>query len=128
MATMAVAFTILPGKADDARRFGEEVAGPRRTEAAASFRRIGVTHEYITAPESAPPERLTELTLTHFGDGGMRATKFQRDEALLLEATAADPANPRYAFYLAQTYFDLRRYAEALSAYRSRSRMPGWDE
>jgi hypothetical protein len=45
VATMAVAFPILPGKADEARRFGEEVAGPRRTEAAASFRRIGVTHE-----------------------------------------------------------------------------------
>ena len=45
MATMAVSFPVLPGKADAARRFAEEVMGPRRTEAAASFRRIGVTHE-----------------------------------------------------------------------------------
>jgi len=42
---MAVSFPVLPGKADEARRFGEEVMGPRRTEAAASFRHIGVTHE-----------------------------------------------------------------------------------
>ena len=45
MATMAVAFPVLPGKADEARRFAEEAMGPRRGEAAESFRRLGVTHE-----------------------------------------------------------------------------------
>ena len=45
MATMAVAFPILPGKSGDARRFAEEVMGPRRSEAAASWGRMGVTHE-----------------------------------------------------------------------------------
>ena len=45
MATLAVAFPVLPGKADEGRRFAQEVMGPRRAEAEASFRRLGITRE-----------------------------------------------------------------------------------
>ena len=45
MATTAVAFPILPGKTEEARRFAQEAMGPRGDEAAASFRRLGVTRE-----------------------------------------------------------------------------------
>jgi hypothetical protein len=45
MATTAVAFPILPGKTEEARRFAQEAMGPRQNEAAASFRRLAVTRE-----------------------------------------------------------------------------------
>ena len=45
MTTVAVAFPVLPGKADEVRQLAREVAGPRQQEAAESFRRQGVKCE-----------------------------------------------------------------------------------
>ena len=45
MAAVAVAFPVLPGKADEARRFAQELMGPRRSEAEQAFRRFGFTRE-----------------------------------------------------------------------------------
>ncbi len=45
MATLAVAFPVLPGKAEEGRRFAQEVMGPRSAEAEASFRRLGLSRE-----------------------------------------------------------------------------------
>jgi hypothetical protein len=44
MATLALAFPVLPGKGDEARRFAQEVMA-RRDEAAASWGRMGLTRE-----------------------------------------------------------------------------------
>jgi uncharacterized protein with GYD domain len=44
MATVAVAFPVLPGKSEDGRRFAQEVT-ERQREAAESFGRMGVTRE-----------------------------------------------------------------------------------
>lgn len=44
MATMAVAFPVLPGQAEAGRRFAQEALS-RRQELAESFRRIGVSRE-----------------------------------------------------------------------------------
>lgn len=88
----------------------------------------GVTHEYIYSPTAFVEGDLPQLTLTHLGDGGMRFDKFERDEVLLRGALERDPENARSTFYLAQTYKDLGRPADALPLYEKRATLAGWDE
>jgi glycosyltransferase involved in cell wall biosynthesis len=88
----------------------------------------GVTHEYIHSSTAQSRASLPELTLTHFADGGNREDKYERDIRLLTESLAETPENPRDTFYLAQSYFDLGRWGEALEWYRKRASMAGWAE
>lgn len=90
---------------------------------------VGVTHEYLYAPTTNGGSHLPALTLTHFGDGGMRADKFIRDEKLLLKELEKDPSNVRNLFYLAQTYRDTQQFEEALHWYKKRiAAGEGWAE
>jgi predicted Zn-dependent protease len=57
-----------------------------------------------------------------------RVDKFERDIKLLSEALEREPENHRYWFYLAQSYRDAGRTAEAMQAYAKRAEMGGWDE
>ena len=45
MATMLIALPVLPGKEEQARRYGREKAGPRRDESIAASKGIGVSRE-----------------------------------------------------------------------------------
>ena len=54
--------------------------------------------------------------------------KFERDIKLLSEGLEQEPENHRYWFYLAQSYRDAGRTAEAAKAYAKRAEMGGWDE
>ncbi len=93
------------------------------------WRFVGPTHEYVYAPTERTRELLPQLTLTHFGDGGMRTDKFERDVRLLTTAVANEPDNPRYKFYLAQSYRDVGQPGNALEWYRRRvADETGWDE
>lgn len=88
---------------------------------------IGVTHEYI----HGKPHKAKEsdfLKLRHFADGGSRSDKLTRDVALLEETLDEDPHNPRTAFYLAQSYYGLGKYDEAMVWYKTRITMGGWWE
>ncbi len=90
---------------------------------------VGVTHEYIHAPTLRTVGDARGLTLTHLGDGGNRADKFQRDVRLLTAAVEEDPANDRSAFYLAQSHRDLGEHAAALEWYEKRAAMDDtWEE
>ena len=57
-----------------------------------------------------------------------RSNKFQRDIQLLKQGLADDPSHDRYSFYLGQSYFDLKQYAEAIPYYQTRIAQGGWDE
>lgn len=92
------------------------------------WRYIGVTHEYLFAETATQSEFLPEVSLTHYGDGGCRADKFERDIRLLTAALEAEPENARYLFYLAQSYKDLQRYQEAQYWYEQRIMYEGWEE
>lgn len=92
------------------------------------WRYVGVTHEYIHSDTADSRDALPELTLTHFADGGMRSDKFERDVRLLEEALREDPTDSRNTFYLAQSFYDLGRFAEARPWYEKRSTMRGWDQ
>ncbi len=86
----------------------------------------GVTHEYIGVPDDA--RELPGVWYKDHASGSNRIDKFERDARLLLEALEMDPENHRYWFYLAQSYRDAGRIAEAAAAYAKRAAMGGWDE
>jgi len=90
---------------------------------------VGVTHEYIHSHTAKqPPAPLPAITIIDFCDGGSRADKFTRDVELLTASVTDDPQNARDVFYLAQTYKDLGRHAEALTWYERRVMLGGWPE
>lgn len=85
----------------------------------------GVTHEYL---DVAPGGLLKGVWFRDHADGANRKDKYTRDIALLLPETLRDPKNERNWFYLAQSYRDAGRPAEACVAYRQRVALGGWDE
>ncbi|TPK81075.1 hypothetical protein FJ936_28610 [Mesorhizobium sp. B2-4-13] len=86
----------------------------------------GVTHEYIDIPGGA--KELRGVWYKDHATGSNRVDKFERDIKLLLGALEKDPENHRSWFYLAQSYRDAGRTAEAAVAYAKRAAMGGWDE
>lgn len=89
---------------------------------------VGVTHEYWKGIPDAPFVRLNSLWIEDVGDGGAKGDKAARDARLLEQGIVDEPQNPRYYFYLAQTFFDMGRYAEAIPLYRKRIEIGGWEE
>ncbi|UCI09543.1 glycosyltransferase [Mesorhizobium sp. B1-1-8] len=92
----------------------------------AGARYHGVTHEYLDVPGGV--SELAGIWYKDHASGSNRADKFERDARLLLEALEKDPDNHRSWFYLAQSYRDAGRTAEAAVAYAKRAAMGGWDE
>ncbi len=89
-------------------------------------RYVGATHEYLAVDGSV--ERLDGIAFADHACGSSRADKTERDLRLLTSALAADPGDARSMFYLAQTYRDAGRHAEARDWYAKRAEAGGWDE
>lgn len=87
----------------------------------------GVTHEYLDVGRLPRPVLEGVWYLDH-ASGANRASKYQRDIALLTEALRAEPDNARYVFYLANSYYDLGDAAGAIPVYERRIGMGGWAE
>lgn len=94
------------------------------------FKYFGVTHEYIDVPDNMTiydiPKNI--LFIDDIGDGGCKADKFERDIRLLTDGISKEPNNSRYYFYLANSYYDLQKYENALLLYEKRIKMGGWIE
>lgn len=91
---------------------------------------IGKTHEFLSVSGLAL-EAIPQISGVWFLDhacGSSRSEKCERDVRLLLASLAEDPGNVRSMFYLAQTYRDMGKHAEALSWYAARANAGGWDE
>jgi tetratricopeptide (TPR) repeat protein len=54
--------------------------------------------------------------------------KFERDAAMLEAYTRKHPFNPRWHFYLGESYKYLGRDADAIAAYNACAALRGWDE
>lgn len=90
---------------------------------------VGVTHEYYAFPPGARKDtKLAGLVIEDIGDGGAKADKFERDIRLLTEGLREEPTNERYMFYLANSYRDSGRPAEAIEWYKRRLAAGGWEE
>ncbi|HVY10300.1 MAG TPA: glycosyltransferase [Mycobacteriales bacterium] len=95
----------------------------------AGFRWVGRAHEYLTIPGRQPRLQLTNaFRVHHMADGGMRATKWEREIELLEADFADDPTSARTAFYIARSYDDAKRYQEAIDWYTRRLALDGWDQ
>ena len=85
-----------------------------------------MTHEYLDVPGGV--QDLTGVWYKDHASGSNRVDKFERDIRLLSKALKKEPDNQRYWFYLAQSYRDAGRTAEAAKTYAKRAEMGGWDE
>ncbi len=89
---------------------------------------VGPTHEYYDLPAGSRSEKLDSIWIADIGDGGAKADKFERDIRLLKEGILEEPANGRYYFYLANSYFNTGRHEESIPYYRKRIELGGWHE
>jgi tetratricopeptide (TPR) repeat protein len=94
------------------------------------FKYIGVTHEYIGFPNDKNIHTAifdkSIMFIYDLGDGGCKTNKFERDIQLLLKGIDSEPENKRYFFYLANSYYDLGQYENAIQYYKQRIEMGGW--
>lgn len=96
-----------------------------------SFNYIGVTHEYVNYPGHSKLKLLdkNEIFILDIGDGGAKSDKFERDVRLLTKGIEEEPNNrTRYYFYLANSYFDLGQYENAIENYKKRIECGGWPQ
>lgn len=91
---------------------------------------VGVTHEFISTPPNDKKATLPkgEIFIEDIGDGGAKADKYERDIHLLLDGLKGAPDDVRYHFYLANSYYDSGKHAEAIQYYKRRIELGGWDQ
>lgn len=87
----------------------------------------GVTHEYLDVGDRPRP-LLDGIAFLDHASGANRAGKYERDIALLSEALRGEPGNARHVFYLANSYYDLGDFTNAITWYARREAMGGWAE
>jgi len=92
---------------------------------------VGVTHEcalwddaYIVARLDGE-YRIEDRQLSSRNQSGEKVT---RDRDLLLAEVERNPEGARSVFYLAQSYFDLKDFANARKWYERRVEMGGWEQ
>lgn len=89
---------------------------------------LGPTHEYYDLPPGSHNEKLDSLWIDDIGDGGSKGDKFERDIRLLKQGIEEEPANGRYYFYLANSYFNCGRINDCIPYYEKRIELGGWSE
>jgi glycosyltransferase involved in cell wall biosynthesis len=91
---------------------------------------VGVLHEYIYSPEMKAAGTINHVYNYPYPDGARSSdpNKYKRDALVLESALLEEPDNPRYAFYLAQSYRDAGEFDLALKNYKKRIEMGGWPE
>jgi glycosyltransferase involved in cell wall biosynthesis len=97
----------------------------------APVRWVGVIHEAITWDGPCVVARLDgdyHIEDRHLGARSVPADKYARDRDLLLAEVERNPEDSRSVFYLAQSYFNLRDWANARKWYARRSELGGWAE
>jgi glycosyltransferase involved in cell wall biosynthesis len=95
------------------------------------LRYVGVVHETPVWDDSCVLGYLKSdyhIESRRLGARNKDPRKYERDRDLLLAEVESQPENPRWVFYLAQTYYDLGDYANARKWYERRIELAGWDQ
>ncbi len=95
------------------------------------LRYVGVVHETPVWDDSCVISFLKSdyhIESRRLGARNKDPRKYERDRDLLLAEVESQPQNPRWVFYLAQTYYDLGDYANARKWYERRIDLGGWDQ
>jgi glycosyltransferase involved in cell wall biosynthesis len=95
-----------------------------------NYNYIGATHEYISHDNNCTSTTIDKNTffIHDIGDGGSKYNKFQRDIQLLTNGIKDEPNNCRNYFYLANSYYDIQNYNEAIDYYKKRIEFKGWQQ
>lgn len=100
-----------------------------------NWKYVGVLHEYAMCEKPQPTMakligdyRVVARTEGARNVGITPIEKYKKDAEVLEKALETEPANSRYQFYLAQSYFDSQQWDKAETAYLKRAEMGGWDE
>jgi glycosyltransferase involved in cell wall biosynthesis len=93
---------------------------------------VGVLHEYPTMGRLISSPHIPGFRVVGTSDGNRSnrsaQEKFREDALILEEALKESPDDPRYLFYLAQSYRDSGQHLKAIDAYKKRVEVGGWDE
>jgi tetratricopeptide (TPR) repeat protein len=95
------------------------------------FKYVGYTHEVIVCSNNNATHEILpkeNIFIKDIGDGGSKNDKYIRDIKLLSKSIEEDPKNSRSYFYLANSYFDIEEYEEAIKIYKKRIELNGWNE
>lgn len=106
---------------------GVEYLNTRMLVTLGDFAYKGATHEYLDVAST----KTIPASVAHFydhADGANRVQKFRRDIRLLLTDLKKDPSNPRSMYYLASSYRDAGKHAEAAKWFKRRVTAGGWNE
>lgn len=104
---------------------------PQIVKSSLPWKWIGVTHEYIDCGfpyTSAVLQDPRYITKSGGACSKHPTKKFFRNIMLLESDLKKDPHNPRSMFYLAESYRDAGKPADALVCYQKRIAMGGWQE
>lgn len=89
----------------------------------------GPTHEALEGQRAGESEILPGVRFTELKkDAKQIRAKFERDAAVLAEYVREHPDVPRWHYYLGASLHDLRRYEEAIEAFRACAALRGWNE
>jgi hypothetical protein len=95
-----------------------------------TYKYVGATHEYISHDDNCSSITIDKniFFIDDVGDGGCKSNKFQRDIQLLTDSMQFEPNNCRNNFYLANSYYDIQNYDEAIKYYKKRIELKGWNQ
>jgi glycosyltransferase involved in cell wall biosynthesis len=95
-----------------------------------NYEYVGATHEYLSHNDDCNFTTIDKniFFILDIGDGGCKHNKFQRDIELLTNSIKIEPNNCRNYFYLANSYYDIRNYNEAINYYKKRIDLKGWEQ
>lgn len=112
------------------RSQGVQCLLPRLIKTNLNWRWYDVLHEYIMADRETHGSLLSDVIYVYIADGARSKDKekYKKDALVLEKAMIDEPENPRYPFYLGQTYSILQNLPNALRAYRKREQMGGFVE
>lgn len=89
---------------------------------------FGPTHEVYPAYEVGSAN-LEHCRFSELGKTVVQAKKkFERDVEILLKHTSRNPKDPRWFYYLGDSYKNLKKYKEAIRSYQKCWELNGWDE
>lgn len=91
------------------------------------WRYVGIIHEHAQAEPEVPEMRLEGVSMWTDGGGarGRDPEKARRDLAVMQHSVEIEPENPRYWFYLAQSYEVAEQVEQAIAAYEHRTTLAG---
>jgi tetratricopeptide (TPR) repeat protein len=89
----------------------------------------GPTHEALEGQRAGESEILPGVHFRELGkDAAANKAKFERDAAILAAYVREHPSVPRWHYYLGASLHDLRRFDEAIEAFKACAALKGWNE